>query len=300
MEEDNLDVLTLLAGSLMLRPYVFFFLAVYLVISSFHLGYRRTAILFFLAWGIAFLSEYSATRNGFPYGYYEYIETTRDVELWIANVPFFDSLSYTFIAYAAYSMALLVYSPIIRRGADIQLVETHRARQSLPVAVLTVIFFVWLDIVVDPVALRGSRWFLGQIFWYPEGGLYFGVPLSNFAGWALVGAAIVVSFQRIDRALVKRGWLGEDGVRHLPAKALWGPALYYLLLGFNLTIAFAIGEPLLGCVGLFIFTPVTVILVILLGKPANQATAEELEAHLQDFPHSALVSWLQWAGTQKG
>jgi uncharacterized membrane protein len=284
----------------MLRPYVFFFLAVYLVVSSFHLGYRRTVILFFLAWGTAFLSEYSATRIGFPYGYYEYIETTRDVELWITNVPFFDSLSYTFIVYAAYSMALLVYTPIIRRGADIQLVETHRSRQSLPVAVLTVVFFVWLDIVVDPVALRGSRWFLGQIFWYPEGGLYFGVPLSNFAGWAIVGATIIVSFQRIDRALVKRGWLREHGVRHVPAKALWGPALYYLLLLFNLTVTFAIGELLLGCVGLFIFTPVTAVLLVLLGKPANQATAEELAAHLRDFPQSPLTAWVQWADTQKG
>jgi putative membrane protein len=197
-------------------------------------------------------------------------------------------------------MALLVYTPIVRRGLDIQLAETHRSRQALPVAVLTVIFFVFLDVIVDPVALRGSRWFLGQIFWYPKGGLYFGVPLSNFAGWAIVGMAIIILFQRIDTACVKRGWEREKGVRHLPAKALWGPMLYYLLLLFNITIAFAIGEPLLGCVGLFIFTPATVMLGVLLGKPANQATAEELAAHLRDFPQSPLIAWLQGADIRKG
>jgi putative membrane protein len=296
----ELDALWLAIGSLLLRPYVFVFLAMSLVVSSCHLGYQRTAILFGLAWGIAFLSEFSSTRTGFPYGYYEYLDATRGRELWIANVPFFDSLSYTFIAYAAYSMALLVYTPVLRRGADVQLVETHRTRQAWPVALLTVVFFVGLDIVIDPVAVRGSRWFLGQIFWYPEGGLYFGVPLSNFGGWAIVGAAIVVLFQRLDRALVKRGWMCEAGVRHVPAKALWGPALYYLLLTFNLTIAFAIDEPLLGWVGIFLFAPVTIVLLVLVSKPAQQATADDIEAHFGDFPRSPLRAWWPSLEGRKG
>jgi hypothetical protein len=282
-----------------LRPYVFFFVAVYLMVSSIHLGYLRAAILFFLAWGVAFLSEYSSTRNGFPYGFYEYLPGTREVELWISNVPFFDSLSYTFIAYASYSMALLAYSPVLRRGVDIQSVETHRLRQSLPVAALTVVFFVVLDVVVDPVALRGSQWFLGQIFWYPEGGIYFGVPLSNFGGWTLVGAVIILLFQGIDRLLVRRGWGSNVGVRYVPAKALWGPILYYLLLLFNLTITFMINELLLGCIGVLIFTPITVIMLALLFKPANQATAEELVAHFDDFPGSPLTRWPRGVGILK-
>jgi len=297
--EGSLEVLPLLLGSLTLRPYVFLMLAISLVVSSIHLGYLRTAILFCLAWGIAFLSEFSSTRNGFPYGYYEYLTGTREVELWISNVPFFDSLSYTFMAYGAYSMALLAYAPIIRRGADIQLVETHQLRQSLSVALLTVVFFVFLDIVVDPVALRGSRWFLGQIFWYPKSGMYFGVPLSNFGGWAIVGVAIILLFQGIDRLLVRYGWGSNAGIRYVPSKALWGPTLYYLILLFNLTVTFMIDEPLLGCVGVLIFTPITVIMITLLFKPANQATAEELVAHLQDFPGSPLTRWPGGVGIWK-
>jgi uncharacterized membrane protein len=298
-EESRLEFFALLLGSLTLRPYVFFFLALYLMVSSIHLGYLRTAILFFLAWGIAFLSEFSSTRTGFPYGYYEYIDATRYVELWISNVPLFDSLSYTFLAYAAYSTALFASTPLWRRGVDVQLVETHQVRQSWSVAVLAVILFVWLDIVVDPVALRGSRWFLGQIYWYPEGGLYFGVPLANFAGWAIVGSAIIVLFQQFDRVLVRRGWMSERGVRDAPAKGLLGPALYYLLLLFNLTITFVIDEPLLGWVGVFIFIPVTVMLLALLFKPANQATADELQLHLQDFPVSPLRQRLCHMNLQK-
>src|SRR3546814_3647402 len=37
------------------------------------------------------------------------------------------------------------------------------------------------------LAVRGDRWFLGHIFYYPDGGAYFGVPLTNFAGWMVVG-----------------------------------------------------------------------------------------------------------------
>jgi putative membrane protein len=270
-----------------------------LVVSCLHLGYLRTAVLFFLTWGIAFLSEFSSTRNGFPYGYYEYLADTRNIELWISNVPFFDSLSYTFIAYTAYAMALLAYVPILRRGVDIQLVETHRLRQSLPVAVLTVVFFVLLDVVVDPVALRGSRWFLGQIFRYPEGGSYFGVPLSNFGGWALVGATVILLFQMVDRLLVRYGWGSQAGVRYAPAKALWGPVLYYLLLLFNLAVTFMIDEPLLGYVGVLIFAPITVIMVTQIVKPANQATTEELVAHLRDFPGSPLTRWPGGLGVWK-
>jgi putative membrane protein len=109
--------------------------------------------------------------------------------------------------------------------------------------------------------------------------MYFGVPLSNFGGWAIVGAAIILLFQGIDRLLVRGGGGSNAGVRYVPAKALWGPMLYYLLLLYNLTVTFMIDEPLLGCVGVLIFTPITLIMLTLLFKPANQATAEELVAH---------------------
>ena len=52
------------------------------------------------------------------------------------------------------------------------------ARESLswPVIGLTCLLFMLIDVVIDPVALRGDRWFLGQIYGYPDPGVYFGVP----------------------------------------------------------------------------------------------------------------------------
>src|SRR5262249_61090726 len=77
-----------------------------------------------------------------------------------------------------------------------------------------------LDVVSDPIAVRGDRWFLGRIFYYQEEGVYFGVPLSNFVGWALVGTASVGGYWLLTR--------GGRGIRPWP-----GIALYYAVLAFN-------------------------------------------------------------------
>jgi hypothetical protein len=71
------------------------------------------------------------------------------------------------------------------------------------------------------------------------------------------------------------------------------------LLLFILTLTFFIDEPLLGLMGVLIFTPMTLILLTLVFKPANQATAEELVAHLQDFPGSPLMRWPDRTGISK-
>ena len=85
-----MEWLSLLLGTIVLRPYVFVFLAVYLTIAILNMGLVRSVIFTLLAYTIAFVSEYSSTRVGFPYGFYEYIETTRTQELWVSNVPFMD------------------------------------------------------------------------------------------------------------------------------------------------------------------------------------------------------------------
>jgi putative membrane protein len=101
-------------------------------------------------------------------------------------------------------------------------------------------------VLIDPVSLMGSKWFLGQIYYYPEKGVYFGVPLSNFLGWFLVGLAIIYCFQKLDR---KMGWsTGYAG------NALMGPAFYFINMIFILSVTFCIGEYLMGMISLFIFS----------------------------------------------
>jgi putative membrane protein len=279
------NVLRIIFGTVTMRPYVFAFLAVYLVAAVTHLGWRKT--LWFTAVGylIAFLSEFSSINTGFPYGWYYYIEASRDRELWIAGVPFFDSLSYVFLAYCSYTAALLVLSPIKLWRRNLVLLETRAIRRSLSVLFLGSLFQVYLDIIVDPVALQGRRWFLGQIYGYREAGAHFGVPLSNYAGWWLTSICLVLALQTIDA----RGGKTEEkpvGIASLPFRCLLGPVLFFSVIVFNLTITCLIGERLMLVTGVFIFTLPLAIIAVLVIRRANRYSGEELAEHLRDFPWS--------------
>jgi putative membrane protein len=213
----------LLVGTIVLRPYVFGFLAAFLAAGAADLGWRRTLLFAAGVWPVAWLAEFSSTRVGVPFGLYHYTATTRGQELYIANVPFMDSLSFTFLAYAAFCLARAALA--------------GRRVSRLALAGCTGFVMMLLDVVIDPLAVRGDRWFLGRVFYYPEGGAYFGVPLSNFAGWWLVGAVGLGAY------LLAGGTGAAPGDRRL-----WpGIALYYAVLGFNLAVTAWIGEwPLFG------------------------------------------------------
>ncbi len=247
-----IDFPNLVLGTIALRPYVFLFLAVYLVAATRDLGLRRALAFTGWAWAVAFLSEYSSTHNGFPFGLYHYTETTRGQELFLANVPVMDSLSFTFLAYASFSLARLLLAR--SRGAA--------------VVFLSALLMMLLDVVIDPLAVRGERWFLGRIFYYPEGGPYFGVPLSNFLGWALVGWVIVGGFAALS------GFTG--GAR----RPILGAGLYYGVLAFNLALTWWIGEPLLLAIGLILHGTLLAALWSVKGLKALSAGRQAIEHEL--------------------
>src|SRR5262245_40145208 len=214
----------LLVGTVLLRPYVFGFLLAFLAAGAADLGLGRTLRFTAILWPLACLAEFASTRWCLPFGLYHYTGDTRGRELFVANVPFMDSLSFTFLAYAAFCLARVAL-----RG---------RRPSRAAIAVTAGVLMMLLDVVIDPVAVRGDRWFLGPIFSYAEPGAYFGVPLSNFGGWWLVGAVGVGLW------LWFSGWSPADGGR--PGL---GVALYYAVLVFNLAVTAWIGEWLLLAVG---------------------------------------------------
>jgi putative membrane protein len=267
-----------------MRPYVFAFFASYLVAAVLHLGWRKTIWFTVAGYLIAFTSEFSSINNGFPYGWYYYIDATRGKELWIAGVPFFDSLSYVFLSYCSYATALLVLGPVKRIRGDLVLLETGRLRRSFSALLLGSLFQVFLDIVTDPVALQGRRWFLGQIYGYKEAGIHFGVPLSNYLGWWLVSALLVGALQVIDRVVVEKE--KPVGVAAAPYRCLYAPFLYLCVVIFNLSVTFYIGEKLMGLTGVFIFTLPVIMAMVLLANKINRYLKDDLAQHLKEFPWS--------------
>ncbi len=244
-----MEFLELLLASILLRPYVFVFLLSYLTIATLHMGFKRSIIFTVLGFSIAFLAEHSSTLNGFPFGFYSYLETTRDQELWVSNIPFFDPLSFSFLAYASYTMSLFLWCPLKKRGWDIRLIATDAVKYSWRVILTGAVLMMALDLVIDPISYLGERWFLGQLYTYQEKGEYFNIPLTNFGGWLLVGISILFCFTRIDGWLTRRGFR-DVGMRQVPAQALLGPGVYFGVLVFPLGITFYIGEIFMGICGL--------------------------------------------------
>ena len=244
-----METLSLLWGTVLLRPYVFLFLAVYLTIAILNMGVLRSLFFTVLAYSIAFLCEYSSTRNGFPFGFYTYIDTTRDQELWISNVPFMDSLSFSFLIYVSYTLSLLLWAPLIKKDWDIRLGKIDPIKHSFKVIVSASILCMLMDVIIDPIAFLGDQWFLGKIYFYREPGEYFHIPLTNFAGWFFVSATTLTCFAVFNSLLDRKIPLKT---KQIAGQALLGPGLYFGVLIFNLGVTFYIGEFLMGVWGTFI------------------------------------------------
>jgi putative membrane protein len=262
----------LLLGTVVLRPYVFAFLAVFLVWGTADLGWRRVLGFAGCVWPVAWLAEFSSTRIGIPFGLYHYTQLTRGRELFLADVPVMDSLSFTFLAYASFCLARVAL--------------TGRTPSRPLTAVAAGALMMALDIVIDPLAVRGDRWFLGNLFYYPEPGVYFGVPLSNFAGWVIVGTVGVGLYLIF---VHERASAGEAPAPRWPAarttvhgrasghRAWPGVALYYGVLGFNLAMTIVIGEWWLAAVGAVVHVAVALVIVHFNRSPGVLALGPDRE-----------------------
>lgn len=279
------DFLTIIAGTVTMRPYVFAFFAVYLLAAISHLGWRKVALFTICGYLIAFVSEFCSINSGFPYGWYYYLDSTSSKELWIAGVPFFDSISYVFLAYCSYSMALFIISPLKKVKHHLIILETREIRRSGAALFLGALLQTYLDIIIDPVALQGERWFLGKIYGYSQVGAHFGVPLSNYLGWLLVSGLMIMVLQLIDRfAPLNRK--KHAPVTAIPYMQLLGPILYLSVIIFNLAVATVIGEQQIAVSGLFTVLLPLVMVLILAKRRINQYKRDELSHHLRDFPLS--------------
>lgn len=260
----------LFLNTIWFRPYVFAFLAAFLFSAIALIGWPRTWRFWLISWITAFLCEYSSTRNGIPFGWYHYTGSTVGQELYLSNIPFMDSISFSFLLFASYALALLLLLPVVPgdRHSGLQLPRLSFAlpgRTSWPVFILTVLLFAFIDMVIDPVALRGDRWFLGKIYYYPDPGVHFGVPMANYVGWAVVGSISLLIYFPLDRRLAAALPSHRPSTTH---RLLLGAGLYYGVLIFNLAVTFWIGESLQGTTGLLMYVPVTAILLLRLLTPA--------------------------------
>ncbi len=229
-----MQVISLLMGTVLLRPYVFIFLALYLFVASRQIGWKRTILWTITGYLVAFGAEFSSIHGGFPFGDYYYIDTTRNQELWIAGVPFMDSLSFSFLTFTGYTCGCQLVAAFKGRNGRLDATTYRMVGRSPWVLLVGASITTLMDVIIDPVALMGDRWFLGQIHGWPRGGDYFGVPWTNFAGWFLVTAVTIGVNQALNAGLVKSSGQGPARPSPIPYMHLGGFALFVFIVGFNL------------------------------------------------------------------
>jgi putative membrane protein len=229
--ENVLELMRLLIGSVIYRPYVYVFFICFLVFAIRQMGAFKTLFYTIMAWALAFLAEWSSTRNGFPFGMYHYIDTTRYRELWVSNVPFWDSLSFVFLSYFSFNLA----AALLSKPGDIAQGRLSGIRHPA-VPILGGFLMMLLDMVIDPVSLQGDKWFLGRIYFYPAPGPHFGVTFENYAGWWFLGTFTQYFFQKFF-------FKGNESIKALPNLFIWGVlGVYVGVFMFMVGITIYIGE----------------------------------------------------------
>jgi putative membrane protein len=69
--------------TLLRRWYVVAFIVGYFGASVPERGWKASIRFELLAYGVAFVAEFSSTRNGFPFSHYAYTQATRGDELFL-------------------------------------------------------------------------------------------------------------------------------------------------------------------------------------------------------------------------
>jgi uncharacterized membrane protein len=166
----------------------------------------------------------------------------------------------------------------------VQVVDSRAVATSWRACLTGALLMTWLDVVIDPLTVHGDRWFLGRMYYYPEGGIYFGVPLSNFVGWFVVGVTTTRLFQLWER---RRPGVDYAGARHLRYSGLFEPLVYLGILAFNLALTFWIGETLLGVVGIMLYVPLVVVTGIHVFDPRRRATDHDIATYRREHSGDA-------------
>ncbi|WP_132058317.1 bisanhydrobacterioruberin hydratase [Halorussus amylolyticus] len=114
----------------------------------------------------SYLIEFIGITTGLPYGEFHY---QTELGPMVAGVPVGLPVFFLPLVVNSYLLALLLFPRL-----------TPRTRVVTALGLVLVV-----DLVLDPAAVAIGFWA------YDGGGLYYGVPLSNYAGWVLSGLVAV-------------------------------------------------------------------------------------------------------------
>ncbi len=186
-------------------------------------GTRRAMVALGLLSLFGFAVELTGVATGFPYGEFSYS----------------DELGPKIAGLVPYGLPVSWAPLVLGAVAATEPRRRRRSRRSLTGWVLAAaLLLVALDGVLDPGAARLGFWV------WPHGGVYFGVPLSNYAGWLLssvLAASLLLALLpwsdtrpvpgMLDSAIISLAfWISVAVFTRLWLPALLGVGLFAFLL----------------------------------------------------------------------
>ena len=182
-----------------------------------YLGRRQAALSLLALSAFGYTIETVGVVTGFPYGSFYYG----------------DALGHKLAGLVPYLLPIS-YAPLVVGAVAASWGSARRPLHALAAALLLVL----MDGVLDPGAVSLGFWI------WPEGGPYYGVPPSNYAGWLFSGtlaAYLLLSIGRwrsppspglLDSAIIALFfWIGVAALSSMVLPTLLGIALSVYLLG---------------------------------------------------------------------
>lgn len=177
-----------------------------LIVGVLPLVTRRVAFGVAALTGYAYAIEYTGITTGWPYGWFEY---GIDLGPTVAGVPIGLPVFFIPLVMNAYLLCLLLLG--------------DRARDTLVRLPVVIAMVLAMDVVLDPGAVALGFW---EYYRLADGAIiFYGVPLSNYAGWVVSATIAVATLDwAFDReALLERldatGFMLDDLVSFV---ILWG------------------------------------------------------------------------------
>ncbi|GAB6089729.1 carotenoid biosynthesis protein [Spirochaeta dissipatitropha] len=132
-------------------------------------GFAAGLWVFLIVSGLGWLSEAIGCRIGFPFGKYHY---TKVLQPQLMSVPVIIPLAW-----------MMMMAPSWAVGSSIAVFFGFSPIGIVAAAISALAFTSW-DLYLDPQMVFWDFWR------WPKGGKYFGIPLSNYAGWLAVSFLI--------------------------------------------------------------------------------------------------------------
>lgn len=191
-----------------------------LIHGGIYCGTKKIISFFILVFAVSIFYESISVSTGFPFGNYYYSDK---LGIKLFDVPLAIMPTYFSLGYVSWFISNVIFNQYFK-------IIENKFKAFIISIVASFIMVLW-DLIMDPVnSLVKSLWF------WNDNGVYFGVPLTNFAGWFLCVFTFYLPFTL---------WCYKDKV-YLKIKPTYGylylPSIIYITIMAKYVLCFFFKE----------------------------------------------------------